>query len=84
MVCASCLLAYCRYNLLVKEWKKKCTIAKENFQNCEDKISSIKKSGITTAQRLRIGGVGVRHIEQVQIIYANISLLYTLAMKHLN
>ena len=32
-----CLVAYRRYNLFVKEWKKKCVVAKENFQNCEDK-----------------------------------------------
>ena len=28
---------YYRYNLFVKEWKKKCAMAKENFQYCEDK-----------------------------------------------
>ena len=32
-----CPLVYCRYNLFIKEWKKKCMMAKENFQNCEDK-----------------------------------------------
>jgi len=37
------LLAYHRYNLFVKEWKKKCAIAKENFQNCEDKDEFYKK-----------------------------------------
>jgi hypothetical protein len=38
-----CLLAYCRYNLFVKEWRKKCAIAKENFQNCEDKNQFYKE-----------------------------------------
>jgi hypothetical protein len=32
-----CLLAYRRYNLFVKEWKKKRAMAKENFQNCKGK-----------------------------------------------
>jgi len=31
------LLAYHRYNLFVKEWKKKCATAKENFHTCEEK-----------------------------------------------
>ena len=64
----------------LKNGKRSVRWRRRIFRTVKIKISSIKKGGITTAQRLRIGGAGVRHIKQAQIICANISLLCTLAM----